>query len=154
MFDTNRSVCFTGHREVFHTDIAARLDALLSQLINKGYRYFRAGGALGFDTEAAQSVLRLQKNHPQIKLILVLPYPAQSEKWSAEQREVYENIKTRAEKIMYTSENYTRGCFHARNRRLVDEAAVCVAYLVKQEGGTAYTVGYSHKKGIEVINIV
>jgi uncharacterized phage-like protein YoqJ len=98
--------------------------------------------------------LRLQKEHPQIKLILILPYPAQSEKWSAEQRDVYENIRTRAEKVMYTSEGYTRGCFHIRNRRLVDEAAVCVAYLVKQEGGTAYTVGYSRKKGIEVINIV
>jgi uncharacterized phage-like protein YoqJ len=99
--------------------------------------------ALGFDTEAALVVLRLQEVHPQVKLILVLPYPAQSEKWTAEQRTVCENIKSRAEKIVYIDENYSRGCFHIRNRMLVDEAAVCVDYHTKQEGGTAYTVGYS-----------
>ena len=153
MLDTNRSVCFTGHREVSHPDIGARLDVLVTQLINKGYRYFKAGGALGFDTEAAQSVLRLQKKYPHIKLILVLPYQSQSAKWTDEEKEVYENIKSRAEKVVYSSKGYKRGCFHIRNRMLVDESDVCVAYLVKCEGGAAYTVDYSHKKGLEVINI-
>ena len=40
---------------------------------NSGYLYFGAGGALGFDTLAAQTVLDLKKDYPQIKLILVLP---------------------------------------------------------------------------------
>jgi uncharacterized phage-like protein YoqJ len=82
-----------------------------------------------------------------------LPYPAQAKKWSAEEQKMYEDIKKRAEKIIYTSESYKRGCFHIRNRSLVDEAAICVSYLLKQEGGTAYTVGYARKKGIETINI-
>ena len=153
MSDTKRTVCFTGHREIVHPNIASMLDTLLTRLVKNDYRYFRVGGALGFDTEAALSVLRVQEKHPQIKLILVLPYPAQAKAWSADEQEMYEDIKSRAEKIIYTSESYKRGCFHIRNRSLVDEAAVCVSYLVKHEGGTAYTVGYARKKGIETINI-
>ena len=37
--------------------LPAVLDALLDDLYNKGVRTFRAGGALGFDTVAALSVL-------------------------------------------------------------------------------------------------
>ena len=51
MLDISHTVCFTGHREIAHSDIATRLDATIKALINKGYRYFRAGGAPGFDTE-------------------------------------------------------------------------------------------------------
>ena len=150
---TNRAVCFTGHREVSHPDISTRLDSLLTQLIKMGYRDFRAGGALGFDTEAARAVLRLKNKYPQINLILVLPYPAQAAAWSDKEREEYENIKTRAAKVVYTGEGYTRGCFHKRNRMLVDEAGICVSYLLNPTGGTAYTVGYARKKGIKTINI-
>ena len=153
MSEINLSVCFTGHREISHPDIAKRLDDLLSQLISKGYRYFRAGGALGFDTEAALSVLRLQEKYPQIELILILPYLTQASKWSAEQQDIYEKIKNRAAKITYTSQGNTRGCFHIRNRALVDEADFCIAYQTSEKGGTAYTVNYAQKKGLEITNV-
>lgn len=70
----SRTACFTGHRELQTDDlpeISKRLEDTLVKLIEQGYRYFGAGGALGFDTLAAQVDLRLRERYPQIRLILV-----------------------------------------------------------------------------------
>jgi len=133
--------------------LARRLKAELTKLIKDGYIYFGAGGALGFDTLAAQTVLELKRNYPHIKLILVLPCLSQTRGWSAVDIEIYENIKRKADKVVYTSQEYTRGCMHKRNRHLVDNSSVCVCYLTESTGGTAYTVDYARKNGLSIVNI-
>ena len=40
-----------------------------------------------------------------------------------------------------------------RNRYLVDHSSLCICYLTRQTGGTAYTFNYAKNKGIEIINI-
>ena len=62
--------------------LARRLKTILVDLIENGYRYFGVGGALGFDTLAAQTVLDLKTSYPHIKLILVLPCLSQADSWS------------------------------------------------------------------------
>ena len=151
-----RTCCFTGHRDIQadkRDEIAAKLEQTLVELIHAGVRYFGAGGALGFDTLAAQTVLKLREEYPQIRLILVLPCRAQTRGWPAEDVRIYEEIKTAADKVRYTSEEYTRGCMHKRNRHLVDNSSVCVAYLTESRGGTAYTVDYARRNGVPVINM-
>lgn len=108
---------------------------------------------MGFDTLAAQTVIDLRNNYQQVKLILVLPCKSQADRWSESNRKMYEFIKEQANKIVYTSEKYTRGCMHRRNRHLVDNSSVCVCYLTESSGGTAYTVRYAVDKGIEVKNL-
>lgn len=105
------TVCFTGHRDLLHTDIPTRLDSLLDELCQQGFRYYGAGGALGFDTLAAEAVLRAQERYPHIKLILVLPFPKQAESWTEEHRSTYEDIKTKAAKVIYTSDRYNNECY-------------------------------------------
>lgn len=153
----NRTVCFTGHRKIppekLET-VTRRLKETLIELIGKGYLYFGAGGALGFDTLAAQTVLDLKTDFPQIKLILVLPCLSQADNWGVVDKRIYEQIKEKADKIVYTSREYTKGCMHKRNRHLVDNSSVCVCYLTESTGGTAYTVNYAESKGLLVINTV
>lgn len=115
--------------------------------------YFGAGGALGFDTLATQCVLSLKKQYPHIKLILVLPCITQTKGWSKNDIAIYEEIKSQADKVVYTSQEYTRGCMHKRNRHLVDNSSACISYLTESKGGTFYTVNYAKSKGVEVINI-
>ena len=67
--------------------------------------------------------------------------------------EIYDSIKQQADKIIYTSNEYTRGCMHKRNRHLVDNSSACIAYLTESKGGTAYTVDYAEKHGLTVYNI-
>ncbi len=151
-----KTCCFTGHRQIpsgKREKIANKLESVILSLYQKGVRYYGAGGALGFDTLAAQTVIRLRENCPGMKLILVLPCLTQTRGWPVEDVEEYERIKTQADKVVYTSQEYTKGCMFKRNRHLVDNSSVCVCYLTKQSGGTAYTVDYAKKQGGEIFNM-
>ena len=151
-----RTVCFTGHRALPAEElpeISRCLEDTLITLIEQGYCYFGAGGALGFDTLAAQTVLRLRERYPQVRLILVLPCRNQTRGWPQSNIDTYEDIKRRADKVAYTAETYFRGCMQKRNRHLVHNSNVCVCYLTKSTGGTAYTVNYARRMGLRVINI-
>lgn len=152
----DRTACFTGHRTIpvgQYDTLLHRLENAIIRLIGRGYRFFGAGGALGFDTMAAQSVLSLREQYPHIRLILVLPRLSQSRNWNASDQKIYERIKSEADKVVYTSQAYTRDCMYRRNRHLVDCSSACVCYLTQSTGGTAYTVAYAWRKGLEIINI-
>lgn len=148
--------CFTGHRVIpsgQREDIKERLVATVEALIQKGVRSFAAGGALGFDTMAAQTVLRLKKRYPDIRLVLVLPCRDQTKAWQAADIDLYESIKSQADEVLYTGDRYYSGCMARRNRRLVDMSGWCVFYLTKPSGGTRYTVNYARQKGLHLLPI-
>ena len=151
-----RTACFTGHRTIpflQRRKIEKRTEEALIEAIKQGYRFFGAGGALGFDTLAAQTVLRLKQTYPKIKLILVLPCLSQTRGWRSEDIAEYERIKAAADKVVYTSQEYTRDCMFKRNRHLVDNSSLCIAYLMENTGGTAYTVDYARFKGLIIKNV-
>ena len=131
----------------------ASLKRLLAQKYDEGYRIFRAGGAMGFDTAAALSVLELRQLHPDVKLELILPCKDQTAKWRERDVKIYESILARSDSVIYAEEYYVSGCMHKRNRMLVNGAACCIAYYNGGSGGTAYTYNYAKQMGIEVINI-
>lgn len=151
----NKTVCFTGHRNI--TDNRKNIEELLKNtligLIEKGYCYFGAGGALGFDTLAATVVLELKVKYPQIKLILVLPCRNQTRGWKEHDIKIYNDIMSKADKVVYTAENYYNGCMHKRNRHLVNNSSVCVCYLTEETGGTFYTMNYARKNNLRIINV-
>ena len=151
-----KTCCFTGHRDLPEDKIPIIRQNLRKSLISAiehGYIYFGAGGAVGFDTLAAQTVLELKAEYPEIKLILVLPCKNQTLKWPAADIAEYERIMEKADKIKYTSEHYFPGCMQKRNRRLVDFSSLCICYLTKPSGGTAYTVDYAQKKGLTILSV-
>jgi uncharacterized phage-like protein YoqJ len=150
------TVCFTGHREISadkRKDVLKALAKTVGELYLQGYRTFCAGGALGFDTLAAAVVLVLKKKKDDVRLHLILPCPDQTKGWRQADIDMYEAIKAEADDITYIAPRYARGCMHARNRRLVEESTVCVAYMQKENGGTAYTVSYAKQHKLQIINI-
>lgn len=152
-----KTVCFTGHRKIPSEKISAvvlRLEKTIIELIEQGYLFFETGGALGFDTIAAQAVLKLRSIYPKIKLILVLPCLSQAKNWSDFDKVIYEDIKANADKVVYISQTYTNGCMFKRNRYLVDNSNICICYLTAQSGGTVYTVKYARCKNVRIINVV
>lgn len=153
-----KTCCFTGHRSIPREEISPLQEALkaqISAMAEKGITTFYCGGALGFDTLAAEAVLQVKKEHPAIRLHLALPCPEQADQWQAEDMARYEKIKRRADEIVIVSPRYAYGCMQKRNRYMVDRSCVCIAYLLPQQerGGTKYTVAYCGKKHIPVINL-
>ena len=156
--DNFKTCCFSGHRQISNEHIILlpeALSSLLDSLVKKGFRHFKAGGAIGFDTIAALKCLELKKKYPELSITLELCLPCREQTlgWSEMEKSAYHFVLERADKVRYESDVYTTGCMYARNRRLVDGSDLCVAYLSIDKGGTAYTCSYAMQKGVEVINL-
>lgn len=150
-----KTCCFTGHRTIDMPveAVQKKLEAIIIKLISNGVIYYGAGGALGFDTIAALTILKIRKLYPHIRLILVLPCKDQTKGWSTYDIESYNYILGQADKVVYTSDKYYPGCMHKRNRHLVNNSRYCICYKTKDTGGTAYTVKYAVQSGLHIYNI-
>ncbi len=148
--------CFSGHRSI-QPPLLPALKKLLREtaegLARVGIGGFICGGALGFDTLAAEAVLELKTRRPELGLTLALPFRGQSDRWPAASRERYERILARADEVIYVSEEYDPHCMRKRNRFMVEHSSICVCYLTGTGGGTAYTVAYALSRGLRVINL-
>ncbi len=155
----NRIVCFTGHRTIppaIHAKLKQCIADEVDRQISLGATVFRTGGAVGFDTVSARTVLEARIKNPQIRLELVLPCPDQTVHWNATDIAVYEEIKQEADSVRYVAMSYRNGVYQMRNRQLAQNADVCIAYLVDEfthSGGTAYTVLQALQNGAELINL-
>ena len=148
--------CFTGHRQIPQEDMRSlyrELERVLDILIRSGVTHFRTGGALGFDTLAALTVLDRKKTDPSLTLELCVPCEEQTNGWSEEDTEIYNYIRSEADRVTVLHDKYVRGCMYDRNRYMVDGSHYCVAFCNKHRGGSAYTVKYAKSKGVKVVDL-
>ena len=155
--EREKTVCFTGHRKIPQKalpEVRSRLYSAVARLILDGYTDFVCGGAVGFDTLAAECVLGLKEKFPSIRLTLALPCRDQTVRWeSLQDLATYKRILGKADSVHYVQPFYTSGCMHERNRWMVDHSSVCIAYLTSKKGGTLYTYNYAKKCAVCTINV-
>ena len=152
-----KTCCFTGHRDIpkeERAQIYQRAKRIIRQLYNRGVRYFGVGGAIGFDSMMAQLLMELrEKDLPDIKIILVKPFEGYTNRWSMEQKQQYEALLSRYDKVVCVSDFPSRQAYLARNRHLVKHSAFCIAYCTRTTGGTAYTVEFARQQGLTIYNV-
>ena len=88
--------CFSGHRSIEEIHLKSLKDNLQNEiisLIQQKMQYFICGGALGFDTLAAQTVIALKKLYSHIHLTLMLPCRDQDKYWKTPQKKQKEHWK-------------------------------------------------------------
>ena len=157
MTDTRAiTCCFTGHRQIPKVEypaVRARLTYAIRDLYEKGYRRFVAGGAIGFDTLAAEIVLALRRHYPDVSLILMLPCADQDARWSSEDKAIYQKQKGEADEVILLAERYFDGCMQKRNRYMVDHASLLIAVHDGQSGGTRRTIEYAMRRGLDIVDI-
>lgn len=152
----DKACSFTGHRaiEPHHRE---QMGALLSRAVDYAYREgcrrFYIGGALGFDTYAAQHVLLYKMSHPDVKMHLVLPCRDQSSKWGSAQADMYDYLLSQADTVEYVAEEYTSGCMRERNMRLASVCDIMIAYVGHQRSGASQTVRMATELGKRVYNL-
>ena len=141
-----KSCCFTGHRNLSsdaRKQILPVLTEKIEQLINEGVAVVINGGALGFDTLSALTVLGLKNKYPNIKLKIYAPHKEQSARWSEDNKKIYDYILSRADEVKFVSPFLHSDCMQARNRKMVDDSDYVIAYVKKTSGGSYYTVKYA-----------
>lgn len=158
-----KTIAFTGHRPSHlpwgvneGCDICKKfkkkLDCLLEHCVNSGFDVFISGLALGFDTFACESVLKLKKKNPQIEMICAIPCKSQADIWCDADKQRYEKILTKSNPV-YVSNEYYKGCFIRRNHFMVDKADLVVACFNGLSGGTKSTIEYAIKKQKKILII-
>jgi uncharacterized phage-like protein YoqJ len=160
-----RCCCFTGHRpnalpgrgrenQPGMKLLADLLESAVRRALDEGFTCFFAGGARGFDTIAAETVLRLGVNDPYVVLCLALPGRDQSAGWPAADCARYRDILGAAEnRVWYAADACSPASMRSRNRFMADHSNRCIAYLSRMQGGTLYTVNYALESGVPVENL-
>lgn len=156
--------CFTGHRPeklgferggAGETELKNRISGAILRLIQeRDARHFISGMALGVDTYAAQSVLKMRELYPDITLECAVPCRGQEKRWKKEDRDVYAEILSRADRVTVLQEHYTPFCMQLRDAYMVENADIVLAvWDGGASGGTAYTVKCAEKLGKPVVVI-
>lgn len=153
-----QTCCFTGHRPQSlpwganeqHPD-CVRLKELLRQEIQRlitenNVTHFISGMAIGTDLIAAEAVLELKKQYPQITLESAIPHEEQAARWTVAQREKYYDIASRCDTETMLQGAYTADCFRKRNQYMVDCSAYVIAVWNGKPSGTGQTVMLAREK--------
>lgn len=151
-FDLKTTVSFTGHRVLRNDFNVDNLKEVINNLLIKGFRTFLVGMAMGFDLKCAEVLLE-KKREFNIDVIACIPCKNQDKFFKNEEKERYQEYLKKADKIVCFSDEYTNGCMQIRNRYMVDNSSVLVAYLKYFKGGALYTVNYAKKQNKEIIYI-
>ncbi len=157
MLNRNFTCCFTGHRQIVREHAQALPEVLkgaIRSLIAQGYFIFAAGGAMGFDTLAAEAVLALKAEFPQLQLVIVAPCADQADGWPAADRRRYERLRHAADDYICLEATHTPDCMRRRNRCLVEMSSACLAYCLRQRSGSAQTVAFADAQGLDIIDVV
>lgn len=156
--DKEYTCFFTGHRLIppYRAEMLRRAIELKAKYLieEKGVENFIAGGALGFDTLAAEAIIKLKKEYPYIKLYLYLPCVDQSSKWRDEDRYKWRMMMSKVDNYIYISKSkYFPGCMQKRNKKMADDSQYCIAYCIQSRSGTAATIKYAQAIGTSIENI-
>jgi uncharacterized phage-like protein YoqJ len=135
--------------------LKVRLYYEVDQMREAGVTTFLTGMAQGIDMLTAEIVLdiKLTYSYDDVRLVAVVPYEGQADRWSKVYRDRYFHILAKADEVVTLNARYTDDCMLKRNRYMVDASSHLIAVYNGSGGGTKYTVDYAIKKGLDVIVI-
>lgn len=128
------------------------LESEILQAIADGYTTFLYGGALGVDTWAAETVLRLRKKLP-LTLIAVLPFPG----YNADVTEdSYRQIIAESDRVLYVEATRRMSALAARDRYMVNHSSRLIAVYDERSrihSGTWRALCYAREKQLGIRQI-
>ena len=137
------TVTFCGHRVVADAGrVREWLMRCVEGLIAEGADRFYLGGYGEFDRVAASVVWGLKKKYPRIESVLVLAYLGRAVDAERYDRTMYPEIER----------GPMRFAISRRNRWMVDNSDVLIAYVLLDSGGAADTRRYAMNRKKRVIN--
>lgn len=143
---------FAGHREVYQSNIAVQIEVEIERLLQADREItFLTGGMGQFDSMGIGAVQAAKRRHPDKRITLALVLPYMSARLNAD-REYYQ----RFDQIIIPEEaevSHYKAAIQIRNRWMVNQADIVVAYICRGFGGALATVRYAQKQGKPVINL-
>lgn len=155
-------IAVTGHRpnKLYGYNLddsrwVALKDKFKDLLIFYGATEAITGMALGVDMVFSIAVLELKSEGYEIKLHCAVPCYGQDSKWGFKDRQLYQYILMKADKIVYVSESYyNSSVMQKRNEYMVDLCDVLFSVWDGSASGTGNCVAYAKSIGKDVINLL
>ena len=82
-----------------------------------------------------------------------MPFIEQSKSFPKEWQQRYNDILTKADEVILTSDKYFSSCYMRRNRFMVDNSDFVVTWFDGKSGGTKSTMDYARRLDRTVINL-
>ena len=138
-------VCaFFGHRDAPET-IRDRLEETTERLIMEGVDCFFVGNQGHFDAMALGILRKMRMKYVHINYQVVLAYYPVG---ASGEYQYYETIFPEGQELAHP-----RYAVYRRNRWMIGQADVVVAYVVHEWGGAAAAVSAAEKKGRKIIRL-
>ncbi|MBQ8623230.1 MAG: DUF1273 family protein [Oscillospiraceae bacterium] len=166
LLDRQTTACFSGHRpekipfNIYHQinkeTYLSYIYFHIHQAYEQGYRTFLTGMARGFDILAATAVIKYRRRfsvNDKINLVGVSPFLNEIKHLHGKDLFNYNFVKSNCDEMIYLNQEYTKGCFHQRNRFMVDRSSLLICSCIDEKSGTGSTMKYALKKGLTVDNI-
>ena len=164
MDERDITCCFTGHRpnklpwgsredDPRCAALKAELLARVEGLYLAGYRHFLCGMALGCDMLFADAVLALREQYGDLTLEAAIPCGTQPDKWRLPERQRYNALLDRCDRVKVLQIAYTPDCMMRRNRYMIDRSSLLLACFNGSPGGTMNTILYAQREGVQTILI-
>lgn len=136
------TVTFCGHGEVSQEkEVRQWLKSTVRQVVDAGCDLFLLGGYGAFDRMAASVVNEIKMNNSQVESILVLPYLDRKIDATGYDGTTYPPIESVPKRYAISH----------RNKWMVEQADIVIAYVIHDWGGAATTLKYALKKGKQII---
>ena len=155
-FKSQVTAALTEHRALPRTFDDEKLKRTLREVAERGFEIFLVGMAVGFDTHAFRALDELKEEGLDIKIYAAIPCLDQASRFTQKSKEEYDRLVSRADGkiVLYEKFDDNSECMLVRNRFMVDNASLLVAYYRGgTQGGTAHTIHYAEKKGIEIVTL-
>ena len=167
-------VAFTGHRELDANFDRKILKDYLSTLISRGADEFYVGMAKGFDLEVLYllSLIRIEKklasipdgelpadyqkiDAPLFKIIGCYPFKGHKVGYTGTVSYTFSSLESCLDEKVFCSPFYFGGCMNVRNKYMVDNCDMLVAYFnpSRTHSGTANTIKMAVFADVPYINV-
>ena len=121
-----------------------KLEREIIRAYEDGARFFLSGMADGFDTYAAEAVIKLSRKRPDMRLIAVYPYGRASD---ARRK----RIESRAWRVVSLREKYVPSCYMERNAFLVEHSSRLICgFSGDMLSGTGSTIRRARSKQLDI----
>ena len=90
---------------------------------------------------------------PDVRLEAVIPCGSQPDRWNLAQRQRYNSLLDRCDKVTVLQIHYTPDCMLRRNRYMVEHSSLLLACYNGYPGGTQSTLLYAQRQGLQTIVI-
>lgn len=138
-------VTFCGHKQIYQSSpIATKLKTVIEELIGEGATEFYVGGYGNFDSLVASSVREAKSAHPDIRLVLIIPYLNRQYETDGYDEVLYPPLESVP----------LRFSISKRNEWMVDQADVVISYVTHEWGGAYTALTYASRKKKRIISVV